>query len=31
LFVPTSASGPTILAKLMDRYPLIRITDKPAA
>jgi hypothetical protein len=31
LFVPTSASGPTILAKLMERYPLIRITDKAAA
>jgi predicted RNA methylase len=31
LFVPTGASGPTILAKLMDRYPLIRIADKAAA
>jgi hypothetical protein len=31
LFVPTSAFGPPILAKLMERYPLIRITDKTAA
>ena len=31
LFVPTGASGPTILAKLMERHPLIRITDKAAA
>jgi predicted RNA methylase len=31
LFVPTGASGPTILAQLMDRHPLIRIADKAAA
>ena len=31
LFVPTGASEPTILAKLMERHPLIRITDKAAA
>ena len=30
LFVPTSAAGPTILAELMDRYPLVRIADRPA-
>ena len=31
LFVPTGTSGPIILAKLMERHPLIRITDKAAA
>jgi hypothetical protein len=31
LFVPTGASGPAILAKLMERRPLVRITDKAAA
>ena len=30
LFVPTGASGPTILAELMERYPLIRLTDRAA-
>jgi hypothetical protein len=31
LFVPTSASGPGILAKVMERHPLVRIADKAAA
>jgi hypothetical protein len=30
LFVPTSASGPAILAELMERYPVIRIADRAA-
>jgi hypothetical protein len=31
LFVPTGASGPAILAKLMERHPLVRVADKAAA
>jgi hypothetical protein len=31
LFVPTGAFGPAILAKLMERHPLIRIADRAAA
>jgi hypothetical protein len=31
LFVPVGASGPSILAKLMERHPLVRIADKAAA
>ena len=31
LFVPTGTSGPAILAKLMERHPLVRIADKAAA
>ena len=31
LFVPTGASGPGILAKVMERHPLVRIVDKAAA
>ena len=31
LFVPTSASGPAILAKVMERYPLVRLAQKAAA
>jgi hypothetical protein len=31
LFVPTSASGPGILVKVMERHPLVRIADKAAA
>ena len=31
LFVPTGASGPSILAKVMERHPLVRIADKAAA
>jgi len=31
LFIPTGASGPNILAKLMERYPLISLTDREAA
>ena len=30
LFVPTSASGPAILADLMERYPVIRVADRAA-
>jgi predicted RNA methylase len=30
LFVPTSSSGPTILAELMERYPVIRVADRAA-
>jgi predicted RNA methylase len=31
LFVPTGASGPAILAGLMERHPLVRLADKAAA
>ena len=31
LFVPTGASGPDILAALMERHPLVRIADRGAA
>ncbi len=31
LFVPTGATGPAILARLMERYPLLRIADRAAA
>ncbi len=31
MFVPTDASGPTILAKLMDRYPVVRVGEREAA
>jgi hypothetical protein len=31
LFVPTGASGPDILATLMERHPLVRIADRGAA
>jgi len=31
LFVPTGASGPAILAKVMERYPLVRVAEKAAA
>jgi hypothetical protein len=31
LFVPTGASGPTIVAALMERHPLVRLADKTAA
>jgi predicted RNA methylase len=31
LFVPTGTAGPAILAKLMERHPLIRLADKTAA
>jgi len=30
LFIPTSAAGPAILAELMERYPVIRVTDRAA-
>jgi predicted RNA methylase len=31
LFVPTGASGPPILAKLIERNPLVRVADRAAA
>jgi len=31
LFVPTGAAGPSILAGLMERYPIVRIADRAAA
>ena len=31
LFVPTGATGPTILASLLDRHPLARVIDRVAA
>jgi len=31
LFVPVSANGPTILGAIMERYPPVRIADRPAA
>ena len=31
LFVPKSASGPDILAALMERHPLVRVADRGAA
>jgi len=31
LFVPAGASGPSILAKVMERHPLVRIAAKAAA
>jgi len=31
LFVPTGASGPEILAGLMERHPIVRIADRVAA
>jgi hypothetical protein len=30
-FVPTDASGPTLLAKLLDTYPMVRISEREAA
>ncbi|KAF0104026.1 MAG: methylase [Reyranella sp.] len=31
LFVPTGTAGPSILAALMERYPIVRIADRSAA
>ena len=31
LFVPTGEAGPTILGTLLDRFPLVRLADRPAA
>ncbi|KAA5601753.1 strawberry notch family protein [Blastochloris sulfoviridis] len=31
MFVPTDAAGPAVLAKVMERYPLLRIIDRTAA
>ena len=30
LFVPTDASGPSILAKVVERHPLVRVAHKTA-
>ena len=30
-FVPVDASGPAVLAKLLDTYPVVRISDREAA
>ena len=30
LFVPTSDAGPSILAELMERYPVVQLADRPA-
>ena len=31
LFVPVGTDGPAILGALMERYPLVRIAERPAA
>jgi predicted RNA methylase len=31
LFVPVGTAGPTIIGSLMERYPLVRTADRPAA
>ena len=31
LFVPIGTTGPTILGAVMERHPLVRIADRPAA
>ena len=31
MFVPADATGPAILAKVLERYPLVRIADRAAA
>jgi hypothetical protein len=31
LFVPTGTAGPSILAGLMERHPIVRIADRAAA
>jgi hypothetical protein len=31
MFVPTDASGASILAKVMERYPLSRVCERDAA
>ena len=31
LFVPVNAKGPTILGAITERYPLVRIAERPAA
>jgi hypothetical protein len=31
MFVPTDASGPAILAKVLDRYPIERVGEREAA
>jgi protein strawberry notch len=30
-FVPVDATGPVILAKVLERYPIVRIADRAAA
>ena len=31
MFVPTEATGPAIMAKVLERYPVSRIVDRAAA
>ena len=31
MFVPTGATGPAILAKVLERYPLVRVAERAAA
>ncbi len=31
MFVPTDATGPAILAKVLERYPLARVAERAAA
>jgi hypothetical protein len=31
MFVPTDAAGPAILAKVLERYPLLRVAERAAA
>jgi hypothetical protein len=31
LFIPTGGQGPVILASLLDRHPLVGVTDRTAA
>jgi hypothetical protein len=31
MFVPVGGNGPSVLAKLFDRYPLVRVADREAA
>jgi hypothetical protein len=31
MFVPTDAAGPAILAKVLERYPFSRVTERAAA
>jgi hypothetical protein len=31
MFVPTDTSGSAILAKVIERYPLVRVTERAAA
>lgn len=31
MFVPTDATGPAILAKVLERYPVERVSEREAA